>query len=248
MRQSETHHPSGARQLPDDSVVTPVDDGWLLEVADPSAPVGEAIDAAIAGVADLGGGRLQVWARGPEGAPVATAAEAAGMVVGREVLQMRRPLPVDAPWALEVRPFVVGQDEAAWIAVNNRAFEWHPDQAGMTLEQVRAKEQEPWFDPAGFLLHEADGVLLGFCWTKVHVDAEPPLGEIFVIAVDPSAHGRGLGRQLVLAGLDHLTRRGLTVGMLYVEADNAPAVGLYRALGFDVHTSDRRFDLEVPAR
>lgn len=248
MRQSETHHPSGARPLQGGGSLTPVDGGWLVELDDPSAEAAEVLASAIPTVAQLGGGRLQVWARGAAGAPIAAEATALGMVLGREVLQMRRPLPVDAPWSLATRPFVVGQDEAAWVEVNNRAFAWHPEQAGMTLDQVRATEAEPWFDPAGFLLHEVDGELLGFCWTKVHADADPPLGEIYVIAVDPSAHGRGLGRQLVLAGLDHLATRGLTVGMLYVESDNHRAVGLYRALGFTVHTSDRRFDLEVAGR
>ncbi len=247
MRQSETHHPSGARRLPGGGVLTPVDDGWLVELDAGSTAADEALVAAIDAVAALGGGRLQVWARGAAGEAIARAATALGMAVGREVLQMRRPLPAEQPWSLPTRPFVVGQDEEAWIEVNNRAFAWHPDQADMTVAQVRQKEAEPWFDPAGFLLHEVDGVLLGFCWTKVHADARPPLGEIYVIAVDPSAHRRGLGRLLVLAGLDPLHRRGLTIGMLYVESDNERAIGLYRALGFTTHTSDRRFDLEVAA-
>lgn len=247
MRQSESHHPSGARQLPGGATMTPVENGWLVDIQD-RARAAEALRAAVAAAQDLGPGRLQVWARGVEGAPVASAATGVGMVPRREVLQMRRPLPVERSWSLSTRSFVVGEDEQAWLEVNNRAFAWHPDQADMTLEQVQAKEQEPWFDPEGFLLHEEEDQLLGFCWTKVHADAEPPLGEIYVIAVDPSAHGRGLGRQLVLAGLDHLHQRGITVGMLYVEADNDPAISLYRDLGFEVHTSDRRYDLEVSAR
>jgi mycothiol synthase len=72
-------------------------------------------------------------------------------------------------------------------------------------------------------------------------DTDPVLGEIFVIGVDPSQHGKRLGQSLVLAGLDHLAWSGTTTGMLYVEADNEPALHRYRQLGFTVHLHHRIF-------
>jgi mycothiol synthase len=156
---------------------------------------------------------------------------------------MRRPLPTGLAVEVATRPFVPGRDEDAFLAVNNRAFAGHAEQGGWTIDVLRQRERERWFDPSGFLLHERDGRLAAFCWTKLH-DAPRPeavVGEIYVIAVDPDFQGLGLGRQLTIAGLDAIARRGVTTGMLYVDAANAAAVGMYERLGFDTHRTDVAF-------
>ena len=222
--------------------------GWSVDLdgATDPGPARVLLQAAIDAMAGEGGGLARLWVR--SGSPaVAEAADALGFREERALHQLRRPLPVDEPWVLEVRPFVVGQDEQAWLEVNNRAFDWHPEQGGWTLEDLEERLAEPWFDPAGFLLHEADGRLVGFCWTKEHRDEVPALGEIYVIAVDPAAGVKGLGRRLTLAGLDHLHGRGLTVGMLYVDGGNAAGLALYDRLGFTIHHTDVARTLEVPA-
>lgn len=158
---------------------------------------------------------------------------AAGLEPTRTVLQLGRSLPASPPSVgFTTRAFVPGRDDEAWLEVNNRAFAWHPEQGGWSRDTLAARCAEAWFDPEGFLLHETDGRLDGFCWTKVHDHERPPTGEIFVIAVDPDAHGRGLGRDLVLAGLAHLARRGLGTAMLWVEDHNTAARALYDELGF----------------
>ncbi len=53
-----------------------------------------------------------------------------------------------------------------------------------------------------------------------------------MLAVAPTYAGRGLGKVLLATGLRHLQQRGNTTVQLYVEADHAAAVGLYRAYGF----------------
>jgi len=172
------------------------------------------------------------------------AAAAAGLEPVRRLFQMRCALPLEETTDVVTRPFRPGVDDEAWLEVNNRAFSWHPEQGGWTPAVLAGRMAEPWFDPDGFLLHEEDGRLIGFCWTKVHPASgdDPALGEIYVIAVDPDVVGRGLGRAMTVAGLQHLSERGLTVGMLYVESDNAPAVGLYESLGFHVHQTDTAFE------
>jgi mycothiol synthase len=205
--------------------------------------------AALAEAGRQGGGHVHLWVPKPTEHWDAVAA-GCGLARGRDLLQMRRPLPlVDDSPRVAVRPFVPGEDEAAWLEVNNRAFAGHPEQGGWDLDTILEREAEPWFDPEGFLLHERDGRLAASCWTKVHSDEHPPVGEIYVIGVDPDFQGLGLGKALVLAGLDHLASIGLTAGMLYVDGANEPALSLYRKLGFDVDHVDRAYTGDVaPAR
>ena len=166
---------------------------------------------------------------------------ALGLTFERDLYRMERPLPMDQPSGIETRSFVVGQDEQAWVEVNNRAFSWHREQGGWTLEQVAERQAEPWFDADGFRVYDIDGSIAAYCWTKVHAGEDPPVGEVYVIAVDPRFHGRGLGRALTLAGYEHLAAAGLTRAMLYVDADNTPAVTLYLDIGLEVAVVRRLF-------
>jgi mycothiol synthase len=200
-------------------------------------------------------GRLRLWAHGRQ-ADASALARSRGYVEERVLWQLRRSLlsrlpAVPLPPGVRVRPFVVGQDEEAWIAVNNRAFADHPDQGGWTPDDLGVREAEPWFDPAGFLLaeRESDGALVGFHWTKVHGgtgDGEhehAPIGEVYVLGIDPSAQRTGLGAALTIAGLRHLRALGLSQVMLYADESNIPAIRLYERLGFtkwDVDVQYRR--------
>jgi mycothiol synthase len=186
---------------------------------------------------------LRMWAHG--GHPDAEKlAEKLGFRKVRELLRMRLRVENDLPQpelpeGITIRPFVPGKDEAAVVYVNHRAFDWHPEQGSMSIEDVRAKEEEPWFDPKGFLLaFNADERLVGFHWTKVHT---PVLGEVYVVGVDPDAQGGGLGKALTLAGLQHLREQQVKEVMLYVESDNAPAVRVYTKLGFTLWDADVQY-------
>jgi mycothiol synthase len=196
-------------------------------------------------LAAAGPGALQFWAHGDEPAARAFAGKA-GFTRSRVLWQMRRSLAglpeVPLPEGVDVRTFVPGKDDEAWLGVNSRAFAHHPEQGRWTADDLRLRFAEPWFDAAGFLLavDPADGRLLGFHWTKVHPaeGGEPAIGEIYVLGVDPGGHRRGLGAALSVAGLRHLAGLGLADALLYVDESNTAAVALYRRLGFEVFSTD----------
>ena len=205
-------------------------------------------------------GRLRLWAHGDH--PSANAlALSLGFERARVLWQMRRSLFAEVPApelpaGVALRPFRPGEDDQAWLEVNARAFADHPDQGRWTLNDLRIRMAEPWFDPVGFLLavQADDGRLLGFHWTKVHGEVHhcasragapahhhEPIGEVYVLGVDPSAHGKGLGVVLTLAGLRHLRAQGLDQAMLYVDESNVRAARLYAKLGFARWSTDVAF-------
>ena len=201
-------------------------------------------------VVERAGAGLRVWAHGDHPGAAAIAAKL-GLGRQRELLVLHVEV-AGADWpepvlrnGFRLRTFVPGQDEDATVAVNARAFDWHPEQGALTAAEVRAEELQAWFDPAGFFLAENEsGEVVGFHWTKVH-DPVPgrfdgdPVGEVYVVGVDPATQGSGLGKALTLAGLRYLRSRGLPRVILYVEGDNAAALAVYNKLGF------QRFETDV---
>jgi mycothiol synthase len=199
---------------------------------------------------------LKVWAHGDHPAARRLAASH-GLVPVRELLQLRatgfdtRPPSSAAtqpaenrrpPSSAATQPAGV-EDLDDWVALNARAFASHPEQGRVTRADLDVLMAEPWFDADDFLLlRDDEGELVGYCWLKV----EHGIGEFYVVGVSPDRQGEGLGRRLVEAGLSRLAARGIRTASLYVEADNAPAVRLYRSFGFVDHSIDIQYARSRP--
>ena len=187
----------------------------------------------------------RLWAHG-DLASAKKLAQDNGLKRVRTVIQMRRPLTQhlsDLTYDFALRSFLPGLDDEAWLDLNNRIFMGHPEQGNWTLENLRQRMMEEWFDPRGFLLATINDHPVAFCWTKIHgvhthshdgsaEHGHDPIGEIYAIGVDPEFAAQGFGRAITIAGLKHLRREGLMSAMLYVDAENLSALRLYEDLGF----------------
>jgi mycothiol synthase len=219
-------------------------DGASLEVV---AGQIEALDALLAEAERGAPAELQAWSHG-QASPVAAALEARGYRRERVLHQLRarlraEPVAEPPPAGVTIRPFVVGVDEPAWLRVNAAAFAHHPEQGSWSSADLSAREAEAWFDAAGLLLAEQHDTVVGFHWTKVHdalVDGRG-LGEVYVLGIDPSAQGLGLGRVLLAAGLRHLFERGCRTVLLYVDDSNTTALRLYERAGFERYDHDEQW-------
>ena len=228
--------------------------GPAVEVAVQPDARGQGLGTALVKTAETltAGQPIRLWAHGLNGT-AHFLAHALGYAKVRELWQMRRSLftPIetcDVPTGIQIRSFVVGQDEDAWLALNKEIFALHPDQGSWTKDDLLIRMGESWFDPNGFFLAVDDAdKIVGFNWTKIHGGHKhgdhqhPEIGEIYVLGVTPTDAGRGLGKALTICGLEYLRGHGLPAVMLYVEAQNQRAIKLYEAVGFTHWDTDIMF-------
>ena len=122
-----------------------------------------------------------------------------------------------------------------WLELNNKIFISHPDQGNWAIADLENRMSEPWFDPQGFFLCVINEKIVGFCWTKIHQDFvnQEPVGELYVVGVDPGHAHQGIGRAVSVAAINYLVTKGLKHSMLYVDADNEKGLALYTSLGFN---------------
>jgi [ribosomal protein S18]-alanine N-acetyltransferase len=81
---------------------------------------------------------------------------------------------------------------------------------------------------------EQDGSVLGYGLGATGSEGAWILG----VAVDPEAQRTGIGRALTKALLERMEARGVGDVSLTVHPGNAPAVALYRMLGFKQERSE----------
>ena len=214
----------------------------------------------LAAVQKRAGSKLRLWSHGDlMGAK--NIAEKSGFTRARTVIQMRRSLNDPIPELskeVTIRNFLPSIDNEEWIALNNRAFARHPEQGNWSVRDLDIRTKEEWFDPQGFLISEENGEMTGFCWTKIHgghthkhSHSEPehdhdPIGEIYIMGVDPKFAGKGIGKAVTIAGLRHMRYQGIFSAMLYVDADNTSAIKLYQSLGFTEWGRDVLYRYTMP--
>jgi mycothiol synthase len=224
----------------------------LVDPGHRQAGIGRALtDRLIEAARQAGDARFDVWAHHADAAANGLAASY-GMRISRQLWQMALRLDSVAPRhrlkpvpeGIRVRRFREGQDEQLLIGLIREAFAEHPENAVFDADDLANRATLPWFDPSAILIAEDAGTArpLGMHWMKL---AAPPVGEVYILAVAPWAHGRGIGRLLLLHGLEEMRERGVEVAILYVDAGNDAAIGLYRQAGFRFEHLDTCYSLDL---
>lgn len=168
------------------------------------------------------------------------------VIAGHDVARMvRRPLD-----RLEIRA-LVALDAMAFRALWLQALHEQPDTFSASYVEERDR---PWVNYMQRYRAEwiaRDNVILGAFmagqllgaiairrWEREKLRHK---GYVWILFVEPAARGRGIGRQLLSAGIAYAQRLpGVHQLQLSVAADNGPAQSLYRTFGFEPFGCERQ--------
>lgn len=103
--------------------------------------------------------------------------------------------------------------------------DWRVSQRQAVVAACSAEDNQAW-------IAEADALVVGF--VVVHMHREASIGEISILAVDPSQQRNGIGSLLTTFALDQIKNAGMTVAMVETGGDpgHAPARRTYEHAGF----------------
>jgi mycothiol synthase len=76
-------------------------------------------------------------------------------------------------------------------------------------------------------------------------DARNPVGVIWMIGVAPAYRGQGLGKPILMAGMEYLKSRGVGSITLDVDRGNTLAIKLYTSVGFEKALEVHWFEAEL---
>jgi mycothiol synthase len=131
-----------------------------------------------------------------------------------------------------------GGEEDKLVHIQNRSFAdtwgFNPN----TVEEIAYRTRLPNCSLEDIILACDDDTVIGYCWTRIYVGknktAEGGKGRICMLGVDPDHRGRGVGKEVLMAGLSYLKGNDVGIVELTVDGENEAARALYRSAGFRV--------------
>lgn len=163
--------------------------------------------------------------------------KAMDMQVERYVFSMvntlERIAPCTFPNKMELRNFGKGRDEEVWIEIRNEAFSTLTGNATpMTLEELKEYNESPEYVEGGMkMLYEGDKPVGIIRIAEITENGES-FAELGPVAVLEKYRNRGLGKNLIRAGLQFAKETGYSKVELCVDAQNQYAKQIYETEGF----------------
>ena len=137
-------------------------------------------------------------------------------------------------------------EERDLAEVQNDCFTGSWGFAPNTVEEITYRLEQPGRSLKHVVIAYDGDRPVAYCWTerypRLGVIKGPKMGRVHMLGVVPDYRGKGLGRQVLLAGLHLLERKGVRVVELTVDSENQVACSLYRSMGFTQRSASLWFE------
>lgn len=142
-----------------------------------------------------------------------------------------------APGGYTIRSLAPAEADKLTL-IQNRAF---ADSWGFnpnTTDEIAYRINLSCSSPKNIIVVCLKNQLVGYCWMRLMMDenleAGGITGEIHMLGVDPDFRRRGIGREVLLAGLSHLKSKGVTIVQLTADGEDPAPLALYESVGFEI--------------
>lgn len=142
-------------------------------------------------------------------------------------------------------------DKLAWLELLNEVFLDHWNHHPVTLETMEHWLEEPHYKPELDLIAVADdGSFAALCFCEILPEYSDRIGKkvgfIAVLGTRRNYRRMGLGKAMLLAGLQRLQDKGMEFARLGVDADNPNgALQLYESVGFTKQLTKMAFFKDI---
>ena len=124
-------------------------------------------------------------------------------------------------------------DEKDLTNLQNACFENNWGFCPNTTEQIAYRVRMENCSPSGIIFIESNHTKIAYTWTLFDQNNQNnKTGFISMIGVHPKFQGKGIGKQVLLAGIKSLYQQGARSILLEVDSDNKNAISLYKKIGF----------------
>lgn len=152
------------------------------------------------------------------------------------------------PPRFTLHTFNTNKDETALTDLQNTSFSGAWGFCKNTVEQITARVLlRPW-EADGILMLLKDNVPVAYNWTTRETPKAGAPGKIAMTGVHPVHRSQGLGRIILLAGIDHLKQSGASRVELEVDSMNALATNLYQSVGFQRVGRTLWYEMQIATR
>jgi polyphosphate kinase len=127
-------------------------------------------------------------------------------------------------------------EEDKLVHLQNRSFSGTWGYNLNTREDILRRLQHPHCSIRDVIAAFDQGKPTAYCWTRLD-PKKKGYGRIYMLGVDPDHQGRGMGKEVLMAGLSDLKTKGVRLVELTVDHENKAARALYRSVGFRRHKS-----------